>query len=134
MQETMTSTQYNKLFTQKKQPKQKVTPAPAKPKKAPDLVERIDALLEHLGWECDLYRAFCLDERNPENTAETTAKNNAVAIFRISSERYIPRIAHLGWIWDVEKMSDEQVIERVEQIERRARDDYQSTHADREAV
>lgn len=115
MQETMPAAEYNKLYGGKKQ--KKAPAQPAKPKKTPDLVERIDALLKHLGWQCGLYRAFCEDERSPENTAETVAKNNAVVIWRISNEPYTSRVLHLGWIWDVQKWTDEQVLMRVKQIE-----------------
>lgn len=114
MAETITVAEYKKLIQQKDKPKQ------SKPKKQPDLVERIDALLKPLGWQCGLYRTLCEDERSPENTAETTAKNNAVSIFRSGRERHISRTAHLGWIWDVEKMSDEQVLARVREIEKGA--------------
>lgn len=110
-QETVTLDEYKKLIQQQDKPKA------SKPKKQPDLVRRVCSLLAPYGWTADLYRAFCLDERSPENTAETTAKDNAIVAWRTGNEPYTPRVLFVGWIWDVEQWADEQIIECVKLIE-----------------
>ncbi len=78
------------------------------------LTKRLQPICSLHGWSVDVYRTFCVLPESPRNTAETTAKSNAVCVWR---ETYRACVVHLGWLWDVEMMSDEEVEMRLQELE-----------------
>jgi hypothetical protein len=78
------------------------------------LTKRIAPICALHGWSVDVYRTYCTLPESPRNTAETTAKPNAVVLWR---DTYRARVVHLGWLWDVEKMSDDDVVEKLKELE-----------------
>lgn len=77
----------------------------------PKLVKRLSPLCGQYGWQCGLDRVPCDDPQSPQNTGKTVARNNAVVVWSDG------RTAQLGWIWDVKKWTDEQVIARLKELE-----------------
>lgn len=77
----------------------------------PKLVKRLSPLCERYGWQCALDRVPCDSPQSLKNTGKTVARNNAVVLWRDG------RTAQLGWLWEVKKWTDEQVIARLEELE-----------------
>jgi|SRR5579859_340237 len=84
-----------------------IAPSKKRVKREHPLVARLNALLAPYGWQCDLYRWPCEDERSPRNTAATCATMNAIVAWRVG------QIRHVGWLWEIEAMSDEAIVAQV---------------------
>ena len=78
------------------------------------LTKRLLPICSRYGWQVDVYRAFCTLPESPRSTSGGEAKPNAVIVWR---ETYRVRVEHLGWIWDVETMSDDEVEIRLRELE-----------------
>lgn len=78
------------------------------------LTKRLMPICSHYGWHVDVYRTFCTLPESPQNDAGTTAKPNGVVVWQDAGR---VRVAHLGWIWDVCKWNEAEVVARLREIE-----------------
>lgn len=90
-------------------PKTEKQPAESKAYVHP-LTKRLTPICKKHGWQVDVYRTLCTLPESPQNTAQTVAAMNGVVVWRIG------RVEHLGWIWDVNKWTDEQAVTRLEEL------------------
>ncbi len=77
----------------------------------PTLMQRLTTICSEYGWQVGRVRVPCDAPQSPPNTGVTTARYNAVMLWRDGCTE------QLGWIWDVKKWTDEQVEERLKGLE-----------------
>ena len=112
---TLTATQARKLKLPVEK-KQGTTPESDEQKEpyVHPLTKRLAPICALHGWSVDVYRVFCTLSQSPRSTSGSDAKPNAVVLWR---DTYVARVVHLGWLWDVEKMSDDDVVEKLKALE-----------------
>lgn len=77
----------------------------------PTLMQRLTLICPRYGWQCARVRVLSDAAQSPQNTGQTCARYNAVAVWRGA------RVECLGMIVEVQKWSDEQVETRLKELE-----------------
>jgi hypothetical protein len=78
------------------------------------ILKRIAPICKRAGWQADLARCFTMDKCNEtyKCTHPTDPIWNAIVIWREGCRS----ISILGFLWEIEKWSDVQVVERLEKV------------------
>jgi hypothetical protein len=77
----------------------------------PTLMQRLTTICEQHGWQVGRVRV--LSSESQPNTGKTTARMNAVAVWRGA------RVEHLGMIKDVKGWSNAQIEAKLKELESR---------------
>ena len=80
----------------------------------PTLMQRLTTICERHGWQVGRVRVLSDAPQSPQNTAQTCARMNAIAVWRGA------RVEYLGMIAEVQKWSDEQIEKRLDELEAQA--------------
>lgn len=81
--------------------------------------QRILYVTSALGWKTDLCRFPSDDPRNNDypSLRDDEATPNAVIAWRDCVEYANPRTMFLAWLWEIEGMSEEEMVKRVNRLE-----------------
>lgn len=78
----------------------------------PTLMQRLTAICSQHGWQCGRVRVLSDAAQSLPNTAQTCARYNSVAIWRGA------RVEHMGMITELQEWSDEQLLARLQELEK----------------
>lgn len=111
-EEKRTSKPRRRLTPEEKQVQQRV-------KQAEQFVQRITRYCQNLGWKIGLCRLPSDEIQNSEysNIKDYEAVPNCVMAWRDCAEYANPRTMFLLWIWEIEGMNTDQLVERLRKLE-----------------